>query len=131
MDENKHEAINALIDLIKFKKKLTEEEICEQMGLNKNYISQMRTRNHFPEKFINNLKLRYKDVIESEPVKILKASDVETVIYQTSVRLQVVSHYIAEMFADQKGVSVAKVLHEMEQLERESAARLINTKPVS
>lgn len=50
---------NELIKSIEFKYSLTEAKICEQCGYNPGYISQCRSRNSFPKKFIKLLIEKY------------------------------------------------------------------------
>jgi hypothetical protein len=114
-----------LIALVKYKENVSEESIMEEIGYNKSYISQVRSRGNYPKKLLDKLKERYKDITEDKvsisPILI------ESVMVGIASRQQVQGMYIAELYANMKGVTVAKVLQEMVQLEQEKAELLLKS----
>lgn len=114
-----------LIELIKFKEGLTEEDIALSVRVNSNYISQMRSKGKVTESFMRKLRLKYGDLIDSVEKAEVSMESRDAIILTMAARQQVQSRYIAEIYAKTAGMSVTKVLTEMEQLEREGAEHLI------
>jgi hypothetical protein len=114
-----------LIALVKYKENVSEESIMEEIGYNKSYISQVRSRGNYPKKLLDKLKERYKDITEDKvsisPILI------ESVMVGIASRQQVQGMFIAELYASMKGITVAKVLQQMEQLEQEKAEHLLKS----
>lgn len=63
------EDMDALINSIKSKESLTEEQIAEKLGYNSGYISQVRSRGEVSVKFINTLKLGFVESTKDIAVK--------------------------------------------------------------
>lgn len=126
--------VESLIALIIFKRKeqlkrsYSEKDLCIELELNEDYISQQRTRGRFTESFVSKMKSTFSDIIKNQEKVELKSGDLETVIYSMAARQKVHGHFLAEIFASEKGVSVAKVLIEMEQLEKETATLMLKAK---
>lgn len=65
--------MDSLINAIKSKESLTEEQIAERLGYNLGYISQVRSRGEVSVKFINTLKLAFAEATKEIPVKKVQA----------------------------------------------------------
>lgn len=116
-----------LIRLVMFKKNLTEEELAVSLEVNPAYIAQMRTRGNFTDKFMKKLVKHYANVINSDTGKVITMEEKDAIIAGIAARQQVHGRYIAEIYAKGHNVSVTKVLHEMEQLEREKTELLLRS----
>lgn len=118
---------DALIELIKFKKGVTEKDIAIKIGRNETYISQVRAKESIPPTTVDLLKLHYGDVVNGEVKAEVAPEKRHAMIIGMAARQQVQGRYIAEIYAKTYGVSVSKVLHEMEKQEQEKAEFLLKS----
>ena len=127
-DRRNFTEMEELIGLVCFKKKMKEADVMLEMGFNADYLSQQRSRKRYTPSFIAAFKEKYADIIAAEENKYVKTEDIENIIYAMASRQQVHGHYLAELYAHQKGVSVVRVLQEMEQSEKETVAKFLSVK---
>ena len=124
-DEKNMTDMEEYISLVKHKTKKTEAEILMDMGsTNVDYISQQRSKGRFTPSFIAQFKEKYAEIINNEVKKEVGSEDIELVIHAIYHRQKVHGYYLAELYAHQKGVSVARALAEMEQYEQENTTNV-------
>lgn len=118
---------DALIDLIKFKTKLTEKEITQKIGRNEAFISQLRhaarhNKGRIPEKALEPFMNHFaKEIGNAKGTLELTAGDQAKIMLEIHARQEVQGVYLAEIYAKSAGLSVAKVLSDMHKIEAERA----------
>ena len=114
-----------LISIVKFKTGKTDAEIATELGYGDNYISIVRARG-VPSKFIERIKDKYKDVIKSAGIKVVKhpTKSIMDALQAILARQSVQSKYLAELVAKDQGRPVIDVLNAMDQEEEENLKRL-------
>lgn len=121
---------NALIKLIVFKTGLKESDIAKKMKRNITFLSQVRNTAKeeglpVPEKTVDLIKTHFSKYLESKDSLEPTPQMERTMIAGIAARQIVHGRYIAEIYAKSSGMSVTKVLSEMENLELEKVEHLL------